>query len=193
MASATASTAEINVSLEQRREIPEGPQSESTGEIPGFGGDWSLASLAAAGNAATDVNSLGVAGRDARSWYEGVVGAAGWPSGGLATDYERGALTPTPPGSTRPGSRNARTCSPGSPATYQSASPGYYGETFNATVFGLLALADAKTTAGVKRFPAKVYEGPIAAVEANQHTDGGWTWQKAAGNETALKSASNRT
>ena len=47
-----------------------------------------------------------------------------------------------------------------------------------------------KTTAGVKRFPAKVYEGAIAAVEANQHTDGGWTWQKAAGNETALKSAS---
>ena len=34
---------------------------------------------------------------------------------------------------------------------YQPSTPGYYGSTFNATVFGLLALADAKTTGGVQR------------------------------------------
>jgi hypothetical protein len=190
MASATVSTTEINESLSKGVTYLKGLQSEATGEIAGFGGDWSLTSLAAAGTAATDVNKSGIAGRDARSWYESVVGAAGWPSGELSTDYERGALLAYAAGIDPARVSKRSNLLAGVAGSYQPSSPGYYGETFNGTVFGLLALADVKTTAGVKRFPAKVYEGAIAAIEANQHTDGGWTWQKVAGNETALKSAS---
>jgi hypothetical protein len=189
IASATATPTEISTALGKGVKYLEGRQT-SGGEIAGFGGDWSLTSLAAAGKAPAEVNVSGVEGHDARSWYEGEVGAAGWPSGGLATDYERGALDAYAAGIDPARVSKRSNLLAGVAGSYQSASPGYYGETFNATVFGLLALAGAKTTAGVERFPAKVYEGAIAAVEANQHTDGGWTWEKAAGSEAALKSAS---
>ncbi|HEY0278042.1 MAG TPA: hypothetical protein VGC32_07215 [Solirubrobacterales bacterium] len=189
MASATAGSTEISAALSKGVTYLKGLQAES-GEIPGFGGDWSLTSLAAAGTAAADVNKSGFEGHDARSWYEGVIGVAGWPTGGVATDYERGALLAYAAG-IDPARVSKRTNLLADVAgTYQSGSPGYYGETLNGTVFGLLALNDAKTTAGVKRFPTAVYTQAIAAIEANQHTDGGWTWQKVAGNEAALKSAS---
>lgn len=189
LASATATPAQIESSLSKGVTYLEGLQ-ESSGEIPGFGGDWSLTSLAAAGKAAADVNKSGLEGHDARSWYAGVVGAATWPEGGVATDFERGALLAYAAGIDPARVSKRQNLLAKVASSYQPASPGYYGETFNATVFGLLALADVKTTAGVKRFPAKVYEGAIAAIEANQHTDGGWTWQKVASNETALASAS---
>jgi hypothetical protein len=189
-AGATATAKQISESLGKGVEYLKGLQSTSNGEIAGFGGDWSLTSLAAANVAPADVNKSGTSGKDARSWYENTVGAATWPEGGVATDYERGALLAYAAGIDPARVSKRQNLLAKVASTYQTASPGYYGETFNATVFGLLALADAKTTAGVQRFPAKVYEGAITAIEANQHTDGGWTWQKAAGNETALKSAS---
>src|ERR1700729_4090517 len=68
MASATVSTAEINESLAKGVTYLKGLQSEATGEITGFGGDWCLASLPDAVPAAADENKSGVAGRDARSW-----------------------------------------------------------------------------------------------------------------------------
>jgi hypothetical protein len=190
MASATASSTEISNSLNEGQSYLKGLQSTTNGEIAGFGGDWSLTSFAAAGTAPANVNKSGIEGRDARSWYESVVGAAGWPSGGSATDFERGALVAYAAGIDPARVSKRSNLLAGIAGSYQPSSPGYYGETMNATIFGLIALADAKTPLGVKRFPAKVYEGAIAAVEANQHTDGGWTWQKAAGSETALKSAS---
>ncbi len=57
-------------------------------------------------------------------------------------------------------------------------------------MFGLLALAGAKTTTGVVRVPKVVLDQAVAAVKANQHTDGGWTWEKAAGNPAALEKPS---
>lgn len=189
LASATATPEQISTSLSRGLTYLKGLQVES-GEIPGFGGDWSLTAFAAAGKAPAEVNISGKEGHDARSWYGGVVGAAGWPEGGTATDIERGTLVAYAAGIDPARVSKRQNLIAKVASTYQPASPGYYGETFNATVFGLLALADAKTTGGVKRFPPKVYEGAIAAIEANQHTDGGWTYQKAAGNETALKSAS---
>ena len=57
-------------------------------------------------------------------------------------------------------------------------------------MFGLLALADAKTTTGAQRVPQVVLDQAVEAVKANQHTDGGWTWEKAAGSKEALEKAS---
>lgn len=193
-ASATATPTEISNSLGKGVEYLKGLQVSSggkAGEIPGFGGDWALTSLAAAGIAPADVNKAGVEGKDARSWYEGVVGVSTWPGeGATATDFERGALLSYAAGidPARVSKRQnlfARVAS-----FYQPESPGYYGSTFNATVFGLLVLGQVKTTGGARRVPSVVLEQAIAAVEANQHTDGGWTWEKAAGSEAALKKAS---
>jgi hypothetical protein len=189
-ASATATAEQISSSLSKGVTYLKGLQSES-GEIAGFGGDWALTSLAAANVAAADVNKAKKEGTDARSWYEKEVGAAGWPGeGAAATDFERAALVSYAAGIDPARVSKRQNLIAKVASYYQPESPGYYGATFNATVFGLLALADTKTTAGVQRVPQVVLSQAVEAVKANQHTDGGWTWEKAAGNETALKKAS---
>jgi hypothetical protein len=189
-ASATATPEEVASAMSKGVEYLKGLQKES-GEIPGFGGDWALTSFAAAGVAAADVNKAGKEASDARSWYEGVVGVAGWPGeGAVATDFERAALIAYAAGLDPARVSKRQNLIAKVASYYQPESPGYYGSTFNATVFGLLALADTKTTGGVQRVPQVVLDQAVEAVKANQHTDGGWTWEKAAGNEAALKKAS---
>jgi hypothetical protein len=189
-ASATATPAEISSSLGKGVEYLKGLQKES-GEISGFGGDWALTSLAAAGVAAADVNKSGKEGKDARSWYEGVVGSPSWPGeGATATDFERGALLAYAAGIDPARVSKRQNLIAKVASYYQPESPGYYGSTFNATTFALLVLGQVKTTAGVRRVPSVVLEQAITAVKANQHTDGGWTWVKAAGSEEALGKAS---
>src|SRR4029077_4444680 len=164
---------------------------KESGEIPGFGGDWALTSFAAANVAAADVNKGGKEATDARSWYEGIVGAVTWPGeGATATDFERAALLSYAAGIDPARVSKRQNLIAKVASYYQPESPGYYGATFNATVFGLLGLADTKTTTGAQRVPQVVLDQAVEAVKANQHTDGGWTWEKAAGNEAALKKAS---
>jgi hypothetical protein len=189
-ASATATPEEITSSIGKGHTYLKGLQKE-TGEIAGFGGDWALTAFAATNVAAADVNKAGKEGTDARSWYEGLVGAATWPGeGAAATDFERATLISYAAGIDPARISKRQNLIAKVASYYQTASPGYYGSTFNATVFGLLALANAKTTGGVQRVPQVVLNEAITAVRANQHTDGGWTWEKAAGNEEALKKAS---
>jgi hypothetical protein len=189
-ASATATAEQISSAKSKGVTYLKGLQKES-GEIPGFGGDWSLTSLAAANVAAADVNKAKKEGTDARSWYEKEVGAVSWPGeGATATDFERGALISYAAGIDPARVSKRQNLIAKVASYYQSESPGYYGTTFNATVFGLLALADTKTTGGVQRVPQVVLDQAVEAVKANQHTDGGWTWEKAAGSEEALKKAS---
>lgn len=189
-AAATAGPAEISSSLGKGVTYLKGLQAES-GEIPGFGGDWSLTALAAAGTAPADVNKAGVAGKDARSWYEGGVGSPTWPGeGAVATDYERGALLAYAAGIDPARVSKRQNLIAKVASTYQPSSPGYYGSTLNGTVFGLLVLGQVKTTAGVRRFPTAALESTIAAVDANQHNNGGWTWQIVAGSAEGLASAS---
>ncbi|MET0558857.1 MAG: prenyltransferase/squalene oxidase repeat-containing protein [Solirubrobacterales bacterium] len=190
MASAKATPAEINSSRGKGVEYLKGLQ-KTNGEVPGFGGDWALTAFAAAGIAPADVNKGGGEATDARSWYESVVGPVAFPGPEpLATDYERAALLSYAAGTDPARVSKRQNLIAGIASFYQSGSPGYYGSTFNGTVFGLLALAGAKTTGGAIRVPAIVLSQAVAAVEANQHTDGGWTWEKAAGNPPALESAS---
>jgi hypothetical protein len=190
-ASATASAGEISTSLSSGVTYLKSLQNSETGAIAGFGGDWALTSLAAANVAAADVNKGGKENTDARSWYEKEVGAVTWPGGeATATDFERAALISYAAGIDPARVSKRQNLIAKIASYYQSESPGYYGATFNATVFGLLALANTKTTAGVQRLPQILLDQAVEAVKANQHTDGGWTWEKAAGNEAALKKAS---
>jgi hypothetical protein len=190
VASATATPAQIEEARNKGVEYLKGLQKES-GEIPGFGGDWALTSLAAAGVAPADVNKAGKEGKDARSWYEGVVGVSTWPGeGAVSTDFERATLLSYAAGIDPARVSKRQNLIAKVASYYQPESPGYYGSTFNATVFGLLALAGAKTTAGAQRIPQIVLDQAVSAIKANQHTDGGWTWVKAAGSEEALKKVS---
>jgi hypothetical protein len=189
-ASATATAEQISSAMNNGVTYLKGLQKES-GEIPGFGGDWALTAFAAANVAVADVNKGGKETTDARSWYEGVVGAVSWPGeGAAATDFERATLVSYAAGIDPARVSKRQNLIAKVASYYLPESPGYYGSTFNATVFGLLALAGAKTTAGAQRAPQVVLDQAVEAVKANQHTDGGWTWEKAAGNEAALKKAS---
>jgi hypothetical protein len=188
---AIATPGEITTALGSGVTYLKGLQNEETGAITGFGGDWALTSFAAAGVAPADVNKGGEENTDARSWYEKEVGAFGWPGGGaVSTDFERATLLSYAAGIDPARVSKRQNLIAKVVSYYEPASPGYYGSTFNATVFGLLALANAKTTAGVQRVPQVVLDEAVAAIKANQHTDGGWTWEKAAGNEAALKKPS---
>jgi len=189
-ASATATPEEISSAMSKGVTYLKGQQKES-GEIAGFGGDWALTAFAAAGVAPADVNKGGKETSDARSWYEGLAGAVGWPGeGAVATDFERAALIAYAGGIDPARISKRQNLIAKVASYYQPESPGYYGSTFNGTVFGLLALAGAKTTGGAQRVPQILLEQAVEAVKANQHTDGGWTWEKAAGSEEALKKAS---
>lgn len=183
---AKATPTEITTAKTKGVEYLKGLQ-KTNGEISGFGGDWALTAFAAAGVAPADVKKTG----DARGWYEGLVGSPTWPGAEpLATDFERGALLAYAAGIDPARASKRQNLIAKVASYYQPESPGYYGSTFNATVFGLLALADVKTPGGAVRVPPVVLEQAVTAVKANQHTDGGWTWEKAAGNEEALKKAS---
>lgn len=190
-ASATATPEQISTAVSNGVTYMKGLQNSETGAISGFGGDWALTAFAAAKVAAADVNKGGKATTDARSWYEKEVGAPTWPGeGAAATDFERAALVSYAAGIDPARVSKRQNLIAKVASYYQPASPGYYGSTFNATVFGLLALANTKTTSGVLRVPQVVLDQAVEAVKANQHTDGGWTWVKAAGNEEALSKAS---
>jgi hypothetical protein len=185
-ASATSTPEQIATSRSNGVTYLKGLQKE-TGAIPGFGGDWSLTSFAAAGIAPAEVNKGGKSTTDARSWYEGEVGVATWPGTASppATEFERAALLSYAAGIDPARVSKRQNLIAKVASYYQPAEPGYYGTVFNETVFGLLALADSKTTGGAQRVPQSVLDESVAAVRANQHTDGGWTFAKVAGTPTA--------
>ncbi len=190
-ASATATPEQVASAANKGMTYVKALQSSETGAIAGFGGDWALTGFAANKVAPADVNKGGKATTDARSWYEAEVAPFGWPGAEpAATDFERAALIAYAAG-IDPARVSKRQNLLAKVASYhQPASPGYYGATFNATVFGVLALANAKTTGGAQRVPQVVLDQAVVAIRANQHNDGGWTWEKAAGNEEALAKAS---
>jgi hypothetical protein len=187
---ATSTPEAISASVGKALPYLEGTQA-ADGSFPGFGGDWSLTSFAAAGKAAADLRYKGESKNpDARSYYAGAsaYGSPTWPEAGAAvTEYERAALVAYAAGIDPSRPSNRQNLLAQIVAQYQPASPGYFGSNLNGTVFGLLALTGAKSQAGALRFPQSLLSLSAAAIKANQHTDGGWTWEKAAGNETALK------
>jgi hypothetical protein len=188
-ASATSSKAEIEASVSKGVTYLEGLQ-ETSG---GFPSDWDINSLAAGHVAAANIKKAG-AETDARTWYRKLVGnetATKWPKEALVTEYERAALVAYAAGIDPARVSKTQNLIAGIASYYQPESPGYYGPpgNFNGTVFAVLALADAKTTGGVQRVPNALLKKSVEAIEKNQHTDGGWAWEKAEGNETKLKAA----
>jgi hypothetical protein len=167
-------------------------QQKADGSFEGFGGEWTLTSLAAAGVAPAGVKR-GEGATDARTFYRNLIGdTATWPGGSEppVADYETATLAAYAAGIDPARVSATQNLIAQIVAHYQPSTPGYYGEPelFNDSVFALLALADAKTREGAQRVPQALLEKTIEVVRHNQHTDGGWTFAKAEGDSEALAS-----
>jgi hypothetical protein len=159
----------------------------------GFGTDWALGALAAAGTPAVSVIPSGGS-TNARSYERELLGnTATWPgeSEPSVTTFEQAALNSYAAGIDPARVSKTQNLIAQVVSHYQPTNPGYYGSpsAFSGTVFGLLALAETKTTKGAERLPAALLEKSVAVLEANQHNDGGWTYEKAEGNPTKLAGA----
>jgi hypothetical protein len=155
--------------------------------------DWALSALAAAGVAPVD--SIASRGTDnGRGYYRTLLSTATWPSASpVVTDYERGSLNAYAAGIDPARVAIGRNLIASVASNWQTARPGYWGtpDLFNGTVFGLLALAGARTQGGVQRLPQVLLDKSIAIVRANQHDDGGWTYQRVAGDAGRRAAASD--
>jgi hypothetical protein len=156
-----------------------------------FGSEWALSSLAAAGVGPAGVKSKAGA-TNARTFYRGLIGdTATWPGGGepAVTDFENAALAAYAAGIDPARVSPTQNLIAQILARYRPSDAGAYGsaELFNGTAFALIALADAKTRAGVQRVPQVLLEKSIEVVRRNQHTDGGWSFSAAEGNTKALQ------
>ncbi|MFJ5934205.1 hypothetical protein [Streptomyces sp. NPDC093071] len=160
----------------------------------GLSNEWAFSAFAAAGTAVVDVAPGGDTTKNARTVYRNLLSTSGWPSASpVVTDYERGVLNAYAAGIDPARVSASRNLIAHVYGYWQTAEPGYFGPSgnFNGTVFAALALGGAKTQAGGARVPQALTDALVARVRANQHNDGGWTYQKVEGDPTALNTASD--
>ncbi|MFI2213397.1 hypothetical protein [Streptomyces sp. NPDC020141] len=158
----------------------------------GLSNEWAFSAFAAAGTAVVDVAPGGDTTKNARTVYRNLLSTAAWPSASpVVTDYERGALNAYAAGIDPARVSASRNLVADIYAYWQTAEAGYFGPSanFNGTVFAALALGGAKTQAGTARVPQALTASTVARLRANQHNDGGWTYQKVEGDPTAVNSA----
>lgn len=164
-------------------------QQQSNGSFTGFGGEWALSALAAAKTAPADVSSS-PGSTDARSYYRSLIAdPSTWPGSSEppVVEYENAALAAYAAGIDPARVSVRQNLIAQVIARYDTATPGYYGSpaVFSGTVFGLLALADTSNTAN-RRVPTALLTQSVEVLRRNQHTDGGWTYQRAEGKESVL-------
>ncbi|WP_051324359.1 hypothetical protein [Candidatus Solirubrobacter pratensis] len=153
-------------------------QDVATGNIPGYGGDWSLSALAAAGIDAKDVHGAG--GPSAQDFFNTTWTSDAWiaptdaatfknASGYVATDFARVLLAAHAAG-LQPTRLSASSNLVAQLAgLYQPG--GYYGSPnlINGQIFSVLALARTHV-------PRSLLAQGAQAIRANAHNDGGWTF-----------------
>jgi hypothetical protein len=167
-------------------------KSEKATGAPSFGGDWALTSLAAGGKAAADVHR-GSGTVFAREWYEGYISPSTWPGKVEypAAEFEKAALIAYAAGIEPARVSVERNLLANIISEYQPANPGYFGKpsVFEDTIFGVLALADTKTTTGVQRIPSALLKQSDEVIVNNEHTDGGWNYVQVEGSKELSESA----
>ncbi|MFJ3926037.1 hypothetical protein [Streptomyces sp. NPDC090022] len=160
----------------------------------GLSNEWAFTAFAASGTAVADVHPGGDTTKNARTVYRNLLSTAGWPQASpVVTDYERGTLNAYAAGIDPARVSASRNLIAHVYSYWQTAEAGYFGPSgnFNGTVFAALSLGGAKTQAGGNRVPQALTDAMVTRIRANQHVDGGWTYQKAEGNPTVLNSASD--
>ncbi|HEV7493025.1 MAG TPA: hypothetical protein VGO10_04555 [Baekduia sp.] len=198
-AHATTTPAALTTSVTNATTYVKGLQDPTTGAFAstGLSNEWAFSALAPAGVAAVDLlppPPNNVVSKNARKVYRDYLSPASWPGGSpVVTDYERATLNAYSAGIDPARVAATRNLIADIASYWQTASPGYWGTpgNFNGTVFGLLALAGAKTAAGAQRVPQTLLNKSITTVRANQHTDGGWNWTKAEGVPAQLAAVSD--
>ena len=166
----------------------------------GLSSEWAFSAFAAANVAAADL--LPPHGShhtdpafNARAVYRTYLSPAGWPGTGSppVTDFERATINAYSAGIDPARVSVTQNLIANLASYWQPSTPGYWGApgNFNGTVFALLALGGATTPTGAQRVPQALLDKSVATVRANQHTDGGWDYQKAEGNMTQFTAASD--
>jgi hypothetical protein len=166
----------------------------------GLSSEWAFSAFAAANVAAADL--LPPHGShhtdpafNARTVYRTYLSPAGWPGTASppVTDFERATINAYSAGIDPARVSITQNLIAGIASYWQPSTPGYWGTTanFNGTVFALLALGGATTSTGTQRVPQALLDKSIATVRANQHTDGGWDYQKAEGVMAQFTAASD--
>jgi hypothetical protein len=174
-AGATSSQTEIDAAVAKAVDYMRLQQDVATGAIPGFGGDWSATSLAAAGVSSADVHGDLAGDPSLQDYLLGEYTEPSWdedPPGGAAVDYARAVLVAHAAG-LDPARLSASSNQPAQLAGRWNPAIGSFGEaSTNNTVFGLLAMR----TAGL---PGWGLEPLVSFLRRNQHDDGGWNFPAA--------------
>jgi hypothetical protein len=177
-AAAAATQEEISDGVQSAVTWIRGQQNTTTGALEGFGADWAMSALAAAGVSPADVHGPDPGAPSLDDFFLGEWTSAPFaeptnpsvnqnPSGKIATDYARIILN-SYAGGLRPGALSA-----GQNAVAQLASlyrfGGSYGHdgTVSETVFGVLAMSAVEAPRGLLSKSAEY-------LRRNQNEDGGW-------------------
>lgn len=172
-ASATSTQAEVDAAVGKAVEYVR-PLQEANGEIHGFGGEWMVVSLAAAGVNAADVR-LAPADPSLQDFWLGEYGSESWgdePPLGTAYEYELATIVARAAG-LDPARLSAVSNQPAQLAgTWNPATGSFDDPSTNSTIFGILAM---KTTP----LPAWALAPAVDFLRRNQHDDGGWAYSAA--------------
>ena len=174
-AGATSSQTEIDAAVDKAVDYVRLQQDVATGAFPGFGGDWSATSLAAAGVSSADVHGPRASDPSLQDYLLGEYTEPSWdedPPGGPRVDYARAILVAHAAG-LDPARLSASSNQPAQLAGRWNPAIGSFGEaSTNNTAFGLLAMK----TAGL---PGWALEPLVSFLRRNQHDDGGWNFPAA--------------
>ncbi|HEX5910079.1 MAG TPA: hypothetical protein VFY44_06265, partial [Thermoleophilaceae bacterium] len=167
-AHATSSGADIRASVSDGADWAQTRQSTTTGAFPVFGFDIVPTALAAAGRNAADVSRGG--GPTSQAYVAGALQSLAYDPSAASTvgDIEQGILSGYAAGI------DPARVSAGKNVVAELAGAyddGRYGPrfSFNNTVYGALALNRV-------RAPRFLVDRTVAAIRANQHNDGGWSF-----------------
>ena len=192
----TARTASVETGVTYLKSLE-----STTGEFAtgGLSSEWTFSAFAAAGVAAADLQppdgpNTTNTNFNARAVYRTYLSPANWAGAGApVTDFERATINAYSAGIDPARVSVTQNLIANIATSWQPSTPGYWGTpgNFNGTVFALLALGGATTPAGAQRVPQELLDKSVATVRANQHTDGGWDYQKAEGDMTQFTATSD--
>jgi hypothetical protein len=174
-AAATSSPAEIDAAIDGGAAYLRLQQETATGAVPGFGGDWSATSLAAAGVSSVDVHGPLATDPSLQDYLLGEYTEPSWdedPPGGAAVDYARAVLVAHAAG-LDPARLSVSSNQPAQLGGRWNPAIGSFGEaSTNNTAFGLLAMKAAG-------LPSWALEPLVSFLRRNRHDDGGWNFPAA--------------
>jgi hypothetical protein len=174
-ANATSTQVEIDAAVDKAVEYLRSGQDTATGAIPGFGGEWALTALAAAGVDAAEVHGPGAGDPSLQDYWHGTYSlglGAEDPPLSPASDYENAILISHAAG-LDPARLAAGSNLPAQLAGRWNPAAGSFGEPSTyTTVFGILAM---------RATPLPTWAlAPVASfLRRNQHDDGGWAFTTA--------------